>query len=220
MTTLETIDAQQTGSDRSSRPARGLNLAAHVMAPSWGLGIAGLVADFTPGEATLILEDLVAEGTPVTVQFNAFNFDGEILFCRPRGSRYEVHVSINDVDGMGRRRTPRFPVSIPARVFACGLEAALQTKIVDLSEEGLGLEVPSELAIDEIIAVESETNTAFGVVRHCRETSPGLFRVGIQLHHVMRREPVPEKSRKESGLMSKVGACLALGRKNAKPSSN
>jgi len=60
------------------------------------------------------------------------------------------------------------------------------------------------------IAVQSEENTALGVVRHCRELSPGLFRAGVQLHHIVRKDPDLEKASAESGWINKLGARLGL----------
>ena len=93
-------------------------MEARVTAPTWEIGIPAVVHDFTPGEVILLMDDQIAGGTHVTIQLNTYSFTGEILFCEPKGSRYEAHVSFEDVDATGLRRTPRFPVSIPARVFS------------------------------------------------------------------------------------------------------
>ena len=65
----------------------------------------------------LLLDDPIAGGTHVGVQVNTYSFHGDILFCNPRGSRWEAHVSFDDVDATGLRRAPRFPVRLPAQVF-------------------------------------------------------------------------------------------------------
>ncbi len=63
------------------------------------------------------------------------------------------------------------------------------------------------------IAVQSEENTALGVVRHCRELFSGLFRWGIQLLHLVRKDADLEKASAESGWMNKLG--VRFGRKKA-----
>jgi hypothetical protein len=206
---------QQPATERPDAPSgnrssRGLRLEARVTAPTWEIGLSGVVQDFTPGELILLLDDQVSEGSQVTIQLNNSSFDGEILFCRPNGSRYEAHVSVHDVDETGLRRTPRFPVSIPARVFTNMSDDPLDGKIVDISGEGLGIELGMPLPVQANIVVQSEENTAFGVVRHCRELSSELFRAGVQLHHIMKKDPGLEKA---SGWMNKLGA--RLGRKKA-----
>jgi hypothetical protein len=194
-------------------PGRGLQMQARVTSTTWEIGLSAVVQDFTPGEVILLLDDQVGEGTHVTVQLNTCSFDGVILFCELSGSHYEAHVSFDDVDATGLRRTPRFPVSIPAKVFSSASEVPLQGKIVDVSGEGLGIELSEPLPKQTNIAVQSEENTALGVVRHCRELSAGVFRAGVQLHHIVRKDPELEKASAESGWMNKLGA--RLGRKKA-----
>ena len=172
-----------------------------------------MVQDFTPGEVILLTDDQIAEGTHVTIQLNTCSFDGVILFCSPSGSHFETHVSFDDVDATGLRRTPRFPVSIPARIFSSAIEAPMEGKIVDISGEGLGIELAVALPLQSNIAVQSEENTALGVVRYCRELSSGTFRAGVQLQHILKKDPELEKASAESGWMNKLGA--RFGRKKA-----
>jgi len=204
-------DGTQTSTE--SRPAHGLQMQARVTAHTWEIGLSAVLHDFTPGEVILLLDDKIASGTHVTVQLNTTSFAGDILFCEPSGSRWEAHISIDDVDATGLRRTPRFPVSIPARVFASASDVPLEGRIVDISGEGLGIELAVELPKQSNIAVQSEENTALGVVRHCRELSSGLFRAGVQLHHIVRKDLDLEKASLESGWMNKLGA--RFGRKKS-----
>ena len=135
------------------------------------------------------------------------------MFCEPAGARWEAHVSFDDVDATGLRRTPRFPVSIPARVFSSAIDAPLDGIIVDISGEGLGMELSAPLPMLSNVAIQSSENTALGVVRHCRELSSGLFRTGIHLHHIVRKDPDLEKASAESGWMNKLG--VRFGRKKS-----
>lgn len=188
-------------------------MEARVTAHTWEIGLSALVQDFTPGEVILLLDDKIAAGTHVSVQLQTCAFSGVILYCSPRGSRYEAHVSFDDVDETGLRRTPRFPVSIPARAFSLSVDGPLEGRIIDVSGEGLGIELPAPLPMQSNIAVQSEENVALGVVRHCREISSGLFRAGVQLHHIVKKDPDLEKASAESGWINKLGA--RLGRKKA-----
>jgi hypothetical protein len=212
----EKIEGQQpAGTEDSSTnpPMRGLQMQARVTAHTWEIGLSAVIHDFTPGEVILLLDDQIASSTHVTIQMNTSSFDGVVLFCSPSGSRWEAHVSFDDVDSTGLRRTPRFPVSIPARIFSSASDVPLEGRIVDISGEGLGIELAAGLPMQSNIAVQSEENTALGVVRHCRELSSGGFRVGVQLHHIVRKDPELEKASAESGWMNKLGA--RFGRKKA-----
>ncbi len=206
---------EKTGSpDNTGAPekiGRGLQLEARVTAPTWEITLPAVVQDFTPGEVIVLLDDEISGGTRVTVQMNCCSFVGDVLYCEPSGSRWEAHVSFDDVDATGLRRTPRFPVSIPARIFSGATAVPVDGRIVDVSGEGLGIELAEPLPMQNNIAVQSEENTALGVVRHCRELRSGLFRVGVQLHHIIRKDLDLEKAAAESGWMNKLGA--RLGRK-------
>jgi len=183
-------------------------MAARVTAPTWEIGIPAVVQDFAPGEVLLLLDDQIASGTHVTIQLNTYSFMGEILFCAPRGGRYEAHVSFDDLDVTGHRRTPRFPVSIPARVFSSTSDVPLEGTIVDVSGEGLGIELTEALPMESNIAVQSGENIALGEVRYCRKVSSGLFRSGVRLHHIVKKDPELEKAYAESGWRNKLGARL------------
>jgi PilZ domain len=195
---------------------RGLQMLARVTAPTWEIGLAAVVQDFTPGEVILLIDDKIPAGTRVTIQLNTSSFVGDILCCSPSGSRWEAHVSFDDVDATGLRRTPRFPVSLPARIFSSVIDVPLEGRIIDVSGEGLGIELPAALPKEANIAVQSEENTALGVVRHCRELPSGMFRAGVQLHHIIRKDPDLVKAAADSGWMSKLG----LGRKKTDRGKN
>lgn len=182
----------------------GLNLVAFVTNAAWGAGMSAIVEDFTPGEATLILEGVVSQGTSVKVRIRDFAFEGEILYCEKRGDQYEAHVSIDDLDEMGLRRTPRFPLSFPALVSAAGFVGPLPATIVDVSGDGFGMEMSAALLYDTPIAVESDSNIALGIVRYCQEIPVGKFRVGVQLHHIVKREKRPVSTNLRSGLITNL----------------
>lgn len=211
----EETEGQQSTTDPNQSPEslspRGLQMEARVTAHTWEIGLSAVVHDFTPGEVILLLDDQIAAGTHVTIELNKASFHGEILFCSPSGTRFEAHVSFDDVDETGLRRTPRFPVKLPARVFASSTDVPLDGTIVDVSGEGLGIELTVPIPKQTNIAVQSEENTALGVVRHCREIPGGLFRAGVQLHHIVKKDPELEKAAAESGWMNKLG--VRLGRK-------
>lgn len=194
-----------TQSLADNQPARGLQLEARVTAPTWEVGLSAVVQDFTSGEVILLLDDQIAAGTRVTVQLNTASFDGEILFCASAGSRYEAHVSFDDVDATGLRRTPRFPVRIPARVFVNTSDGPIEGTIEDISGDGLNMMLVQPVPVQANVAVQSEENFAFGIVRHCREHSSGLFRTGIQLLHIVKKDPDLAKASTDLGWMNKLG---------------
>jgi len=203
----------------SAADAGSLNVSVYVTNPSWGVGMVGVITELALGEAKMMIEGLISLGTVVTFAINDFKFDGHILFCERRGQQYEVHVSIDDSDESGLRRTPRFPVNIAGRVSAASLESPVAATIVDISGDGLGLDLPVPLQVQSIVSIESESNVAFGVVRYSREVSPGRVRAGVQLHHIIRRgqAPEPAAARGRTGFMARVGARFTVARRSPHP---
>jgi hypothetical protein len=190
----------------------GVGLEVRVKSPTWEVGVGAVLQDFTPGEVILLLDDPIEAKTQVAVQVNTCSFHGDILYCKPSGTRWEAHVSFDDVDSSGLRRTPRFPVHIPARLFARGSAGPLDAMILDISGDGLGVEIGRAVPAQANVAVQSEDAVALGHVRHCREIGPGVFRAGILMQHIMRRDGELVRAAAESGWMSRLG----LGRKKAR----
>jgi hypothetical protein len=190
----------------------GVGLEVRVKSPTWEVGVGAILQDFTPGEVILLLDDPITAKTHVAVQVDTCSFHGDILYCKPSGSRWEAHVSFDDVDASGLRRSPRFPVRIPARLFASGSSGPTDAMILDISGDGLGVEIGRAVPAQANVAVQSEDAVALGHVRHCREVGPRVFRAGILLQHIMKRDGELVRAAAESGWMSRLG----LGRKKTR----
>jgi hypothetical protein len=167
--------------------------------------IGGVLQSFTPGEVSILVDEPLSEQRSVTVHLNSFAFDGQTLYCRPRQDRFEAHISIDDVGANGLRRAPRFPVKLPAELFLPDLDPVGIT-IVDISSDGLGLELPVSVETDQPIAVECGSVFIFGVARHCRPTAAGIFRAGAEMHHLFERDvELPKDSPRATFLQKLLG---------------
>lgn len=197
---------------RAKSGVPGIGLEVRVKSPTWEVGVGAVLQDFTPGEVILLLDDPIEAKTVVAVRANTCSFHGEILYCKASGRRWEAHVSFDDVDASGLRRSPRFPVRIPARLFVSGSGGPVEAMILDISGEGLGVEMGRAVPVPANVAVESEEAVALGHVRHCREAGPGVFRAGILMQHIMKRDGGLMRAAAESGWMSRLG----LGRKKGR----
>jgi len=152
--------------------------------------VLGVLLGFIPGEVTILVNEPLSENREVTVYMSAFSFEGQTLYCRPNETRYEVHISIDDIQGAGLRRTPRFPVMIPAELLSPSHEPVAIT-IRDLSRDGMGIESPILLKAGQPIAIVSGPAFVFAVVRHCQPLPSGLFRAGVEMHHLFEKPPQP-----------------------------
>jgi len=151
-------------------------------------GVNGFIESFVPGEVSLFVDCSLPSDGPITVEFNGACLEGEILSSLTFAGGSRTNILVYDSEESGRRRNPRFPVVLPARVYPAGSGEAIKGTIVDISQDGLGLELTAALAIDSMVAIESETCTTFGLVRHCRRTAGIQFRIGISMVYVMRKK--------------------------------
>lgn len=169
------------------RAGQSLRLPVRLTAPVLRSALTGIIQDFLPGEMSVLFEEPLQRYLRVWLEFNGIHVEGEVLNSRPAGDKYEIHIVLYDTDENGRRRSLRFPVRIPARVYCPGNEIPVRATIVDVSAEGLGIEIVCAIAPEQVIAVDSDASLCFGTVRHCRPLEQG-FHAGVQLLSVIAKE--------------------------------
>jgi hypothetical protein len=204
MDTKEELDPMETsvlaesadvGSAPRMSPDGTLQLHVRVVDVLSNYSIPGFVFGFTPGEVAILVDEPMSEERTVAVHVDSFSFEGQVLYCAPYGDRYETHISIDDTERTGIRRAPRFPVTVPAELMLPQGDPVAMT-IRDISRDGMGLESPLALQPGQLVAIASAPAFIFAVVRHCRQLSPGRFRVGVEMHHLFERPaPLPEPAK-------------------------
>ena len=152
--------------------------------------VSGTLLGFTPGEVAILVDEPLSEQRDVAVRLDPFSFGGHILYCRPRGNQFEAHVSIDDLQGTGLRRNPRFPVMVPAEVLLRDQDP-VAIIIRDLSRDGMGIESPIPLKAGQPIAIVCGPAFLFAIVRHCQQLPAGRFRAGLEMHHLFERPAPP-----------------------------
>jgi hypothetical protein len=152
--------------------------------------VSGVLHGFMPGAVTILVSEPLSEQRTVAVHLSSFVFEGQTLYCGPHESQYEVHISIDDIEGSGRRKAPRFPVTIPAELLRPSGDPVAIT-IRDLSRDGMGIESPVPLIAGQPIAIVSGPAFIFAIVRHCRELPGNMFRAGVEMHHLFDRPRQP-----------------------------
>src|SRR5579883_344115 len=101
---------------------------------------------------------------------------------------YDTHVVILDVDETGIRRDPRYIVHIPGKLHPPDGGNAVEANILDISRDGLGFESVLQLNVGETVVIESQSNLAFGIVRHCRQVRGNTaitYHAGLQVYDVL-----------------------------------
>lgn len=194
-----------------SRPDWVIGLDVHVVDFLSGYTVAGVLEGFTTGEVTVAIGESIPEQRTVMVQFDSFFFEGETLFCRPKdGGGYEAHITIDDVEKNGRRREPRFPIQLAGEMFVPHSEPVALT-VVDMSREGLGIELPIPVEAGQPVAISVGSVFVFAIVRYCRRAGT-LYRAGLEMQHVLQRPATQEEKKAErpsSGLLKVFAERLA-----------
>jgi hypothetical protein len=207
------VDGEAKAGD--SQAARVIGLNVRVVDFLSGYTVAGILETFTPGEVTVSVEEMIPEQRLVTVQFDLFEFAGETLFCRPKSHGYEAHITIDDAEN-GLRKEPRFPVKLAGQMFAPHSDP-IPVTIVDISREGLGIELPMAVEVDQPIAILSGAVFVFATVRFCRSLPGNTFHAGVEMRHVLQR-PVQTPEESSPGLLGRVFG--AAGEWRARRDSN
>lgn len=104
--------------------------------------------------------------------------ESRVAYCNRQERSYNLGILLaRDAD---RRSETRTPVDLPALLHIAGSLTAIPVRVIDLSVSGLGLELPTAIALGASVRVELGTGTAIGEIRHCEGNSAG-FRAGIRM---------------------------------------
>lgn len=76
--------------------------------------------------------------------------------------------------------------------------------IVDVSDDGLGIELPVAVEMAQSIAIRQWIGLGFAVIRHCGQVSGGRFHVGVEMQHLFQRTAEPPIEETRAGLLDKV----------------
>ena len=170
-----------------------------VLIKTSNLKLVGIIQEIKTQALSIAVKQPLKVGSSVSVEFGSECRNGGIISCRQTGSTYETCVVMENRKAADRRVDERFPVTQEVRILADSLGSQTNALVVDLSRQGMGLEIPTPLKLKETVAIETASNEAFGIVRHCKELPGGNYHAGVEIFNVMPKEP-GESSRKPSVL--------------------
>jgi hypothetical protein len=180
------------GFDQSLRSPLGRGLPVRITTSA--LNVFGTIQDILPNSVSILSKQCFAKGTSISIEFGSAKLAGRVASCCTNGSRYEACVAISNRQQCDLRVAQRFPVSKVVQVHPASSESNVDGLITDLSAKGVGLEAPCLLEVGETVTIEGEFHAAFGVVRHCTPLRDGSYHAGLEVFHIMPREPAPAKN--------------------------
>jgi PilZ domain len=110
----------------------------------------------------------------------------EVISCE-RGSPGTFHVAVRRVYGPqgAIRAEPRIPVDLSAVLKSPGCEPMF-ARIVDMSQSGLGFELPAPVGPGTRVSVHFVCGIAFGEIRHC-SAQDAIYRAGMRIEEFVVR---------------------------------
>jgi hypothetical protein len=183
---------------------RALKIPVRVIDILSNYTVLGLLVGFTPGEVAVLVDEPLSEARTVEIRLNSFSFEGQVLYCGRSEPHFETHISIDDIEGAGLRKAPRFPVALSAELLSPD-GVPVPIVIRDISRDGMGLESPVAVEVGQPIAIASGPAFVFAIVRHCQPISGGRFRTGVEMHHLFER-PEPPVDAAPRGLLGRLNS--------------
>jgi len=176
------------GSPEENRDARNsLGRGITVLITTSRARVAGIIHAIQPHALSILVKQPLAEGS-VSVEFGAVARYAEIVSCQPKAGKYELSVVLANIRKRDLRGTERYPLTQEVQVQAASLDSPLSATVVDLSMQGVGLELIAPLRPGEVITIESDSGVGFGIVRHCTPLVDGRFQVGAEVFHTMPKD--------------------------------
>ncbi len=149
--------------------------------------VAGIIHDIQPRGLSILVRQPLAKGS-ISVEFGAVARYAEIVSCQPKTGKYELFVVLANINKRDLRGTERYPLTQEVQIQRASRDTPLAATVVDLSMQGVGLEMTAPLEPDEIITVENDSSVGFGIVRHCTPLVDGRFQVGVEIFHIMPKD--------------------------------
>ena len=186
--TLTAPTSPITAGENLLRTEPSLGFGVAVLISTSHSRLAGIVQEIWPHTISILVKQPVPEGSAVSIEFGAVTRIGDVLSCYPNAGRFEICVVIPNWNEPELRAAERFPLTEEVQVHVDGLEAPLPALIVDVCAHGVGLEVSTPLEKGRIVTLESDSNIAFGTIRHCRGIENGRFHAGVEVFHIMSKQ--------------------------------
>jgi hypothetical protein len=138
------------------------------------------LAVFVPIEANRSLEVLYA-GRRILC---------EVAYCeRQQHKILEYHIGAQMIRGGGIRTERRLPVDLPATLEYPGAHGRpVAARVIDISQSGLGLELPILIPAGTLVLIDLGYGIAFGEIRHCAKKTSHVYRAGFQLDEFISRD--------------------------------
>lgn len=147
----------------------------------------GTIRRVSTGSMELVVPIFISPSQTVQMIYSGCDIEARVLRCSEVGANHVITVRLLRCAGTEMRGDPRVPVHIDAILQTFGNAGKFPIRIVDISQAGLGVVLPINLAVGQQVAVDLGQGIAMTEVRYCRVTKDGN-RAGLQVLEFFDRE--------------------------------
>jgi hypothetical protein len=116
-----------------------------------GIGVliklVGVIQEIKTRVLSIAIKQPLKVGSSVSVEFGSEFRNGEIISCGRTGGTYEACFVMENREAADRRVEERLPVTQEVRILADSLGSKTNALVVNLSRQGMGLEIPTPLKL-------------------------------------------------------------------------
>jgi hypothetical protein len=158
---------------------RGLELSVECLFEGEQRTMQAVIVGVRNGAFELLCPNALKPDQRLTLRHAERLIESRVLYCEQQ-ARSGYSVSLVMASDTERRSEVRAPVNLPATLRLTGSPSSIPVRVVDISDSGLGLEMPSAIAVGASVNVELSTGAAIGEMRHCARRRDA-YRAGMRI---------------------------------------
>jgi hypothetical protein len=180
---------RQSASHDLANTAASLDIPVEVRLVTDGQEISAYLSRVDQGFLRLSTPVALPNDLRVEVTIDRCTIRAEVVSCQQQSSG-TFTVTVRRVYGPqgATRAEPRIPVDLSA-VLTTPSYDRMFARVVDMSQSGLGFELPDSVPVGTRVSVHFACGIAFGEIKHCT-AKPAMYRVGMRIEEFIVRHAV------------------------------
>jgi hypothetical protein len=179
---------QQSASHDLTNTAASLDIPAELRLLSDGQQISAYVSRVDQGFLRLSTPVALLNDLKLEVAIDGCTIRAQVVSCGQQSSG-KFTVAVRRVYGPqgATREEPRIPVDLSAVLTTPSCDRMF-ARVVDMSQSGLGFELPDSVAVGTRVSVHFACGIAFGEIKHCT-AKRSVHRAGMRIQEFIVRRP-------------------------------
>jgi hypothetical protein len=180
---------RESASHDLTNPAASLDIPVELRLATGGQEISAYVCRVDQGFLKLSTPVGLPNDLRVELTIDRCTIRAEVVSCEQQSSgRFTVAVRRVYGPQGATRAEPRIPVDLSA-VLTTPSYDRMFARVVDMSQSGLGFELPDSVAVGTRVSVHFACGIAFGEIKHCT-AKRAVYRAGMRIQEFIVRHAV------------------------------